>query len=47
MLEFSTSAASPTPKIALPTIKPLGQGGVRDTVRDYYYHYVRYRPTKV
>jgi hypothetical protein len=43
MLEFSASAA---PKIALPTIKPLGQGGIRDTVRDYYYHYVRYRPTK-
>jgi hypothetical protein len=45
MLEFSASAASPK-KIALPTIKPLGQGGIRDTVRDYYYHYVRYRPTK-
>ena len=45
MLEFSASAASPK-KIALPTIKPLGQGGIRDTVRDYYYHYVRYRPPK-
>ena len=41
MLTFSSEASQPSAKIGL---KPLGQGGIKDTVRDYYYHYVRYPP---
>ena len=43
MLTFSSEASQPSAKIGL---KPLGQGGIKDTVRDYYYHYVRYPPGK-
>ena len=43
MLTFSSQASEPFSKLGL---KPLGQGGIKDTLRSYYYHYVRYPPQK-